>query len=628
MSCGCTDPCQPNSIPCTCEARVTSDCVTVSGATSNCLAIDDNLLLTDYLTQMDERICEKVDSVTNFIALENVGTGSQLYKGDSLLGKKQIRTVKSIDPNLVVTQTDDEIQLDLNIPAIVPPDGSETKVIAGTNTTVTGVGTTLNPYVINSLANGKEVTSSTLIITEDEFSINIETPSINIGELKTFYINSAYVPTVDSPSDGSIIRPYLTYDEAKTAFIGTGDITTPQYLGSKIILQTSSTTANNPTVNELILEFENGVSLTYTGTDVYMFDTEILYPLIPKNTPRQDLTKRIKIILTGVGTITRTAGIGLIRGIGSNRTAQGVISDPRSEIFLGYKSLDIITLYERSDYPSNIWDGDTTNPSGITYESIYGVPHKYSLQLNPTIPLVYSKYNNLGSSCGVFSFGTLNIINLANTSIKVDSSDTLFFAETINFTTNSTYIATSSATKMVDFTSHYTPVTNKNYFEGSGRLYCEKVTAGRNDQLKITGVDNFFKITNNAYFNYGILDVDSVYYANKFINISDVSNTEGTFYISNTLKGSNIKLPCRYFIDTNESAITIVMPNSQISPMLNKSTTVVNIVPDTKGTLSTFFDKPVISGIDNYIDDITAIAAGLVTNSLYFNTTNNAIDKI
>ena len=121
MSCGCTDPCQPNSIPCTCEARVTSDCVTVSGATSNCLAIDDNLLLTDYLTQMDERICEKVDSVTNFIALENVGTGSQLYKGDSLLGKKQIRTVKSIDPNLVVTQTDDEIQLDLNIPAIVPP---------------------------------------------------------------------------------------------------------------------------------------------------------------------------------------------------------------------------------------------------------------------------------------------------------------------------------------------------------------------------------------------------------------------------------------------------------------------------------------------------------------------------
>ena len=70
------------------------------------------------------------------------------------------------------------------------------------------------------------------------------------------------------------------------------------------------------------------------------------------------------------------------------------------------------------------------------------------------------------------------------------------------------------------------------------------------------------------------------------------------------------------------------MPNSQITPMINKSVTVVDIIPNTKGTLSTFFDKPVISGIDNYIDDTAATIAGLITNSLYFNTTNNAIDKI
>ena len=156
MSCGCTDPCQPNNIPCTCEARINSDCVTVSGATSDCLAIGDNLLLTDYLTQMDERICEKVDSVTNFIALENVGTGSELYKGDSLLGKKQIRTVKSIDPNLVVTETADEIQLDLNIPTIAPPDGTETKLVSGTNTTVVGNGSTATPYSVNVTLDGSE----------------------------------------------------------------------------------------------------------------------------------------------------------------------------------------------------------------------------------------------------------------------------------------------------------------------------------------------------------------------------------------------------------------------------------------------------------------------------------------
>ena len=210
MSCGCTDPCQPNSIPCTCEARVTSDCVTVSGATSNCLAIDDNLLLTDYLTQMDERICEKVDSVTNFIALENVGTGSQLYKGDNLLGKKQIRTVKSLDSALIVTETVDEIQLDLNLPASdgtdtklvsgtnttvagngstatpysvnvafpTPPDGSETKINAGTNVTVTGNGTTATPYIINSTASGGAT------VNQDNF---VRTITINEPDLPNAY---------------------------------------------------------------------------------------------------------------------------------------------------------------------------------------------------------------------------------------------------------------------------------------------------------------------------------------------------------------------------------------------------------------------------------------------------------
>lgn len=46
-------------------------------------------------------------------------------------GETQIRTVKSIDPNLVVTQTDDEIQLDLNIPAIVPQVKTDWNAVSG-----------------------------------------------------------------------------------------------------------------------------------------------------------------------------------------------------------------------------------------------------------------------------------------------------------------------------------------------------------------------------------------------------------------------------------------------------------------------------------------------------------------
>lgn len=237
MSCGCTDPCQPNSIPCTCEARVTSDCVTVSGATSNCLAIDDNLLLTDYLTQMDERICEKVDSVTNFIALENVGTGSQLYKGDSLLGKKQIRTVKSIDPNLVVTQTDDEIQLDLNIPAIVPPDGTETKLVSGTNTTVAGNGSIATPYSVNVTLDGSE----TKVIA------GINTTVAGNGTTASPYV----INSTDTIADGSETKINAGTNVTVT---GNGTIATPYII--------NSTASGGVTVNDATSSIKGILRLT------------------------------------------------------------------------------------------------------------------------------------------------------------------------------------------------------------------------------------------------------------------------------------------------------------------------------------------------------------------------------
>ena len=225
MSCGCTDPCQPNNIPCTCEARINSDCVTVSGATSDCLAIGDNLLLTDYLTQMDERICEKVDSITNFIALENVGTGSELYKGDNLLGKKQIRTVKSIDPNLVVTETADEIQLDLNIPTVVPPDGTETKLVSGTNTTVAGNGSIATPYSVNVTLDGSE----TKVIA------GANTTVTGIGTTASPYV----VNSTDTIADGSETKVVAG---TNTTITGNGTISTPYIINS-----TSGASVNDAT---------------------------------------------------------------------------------------------------------------------------------------------------------------------------------------------------------------------------------------------------------------------------------------------------------------------------------------------------------------------------------------------
>ena len=245
MSCGCTDPCQPNNIPCTCEARVTSDCVTVSGATSDCLAIGDNLLLTDYLTQMDERICEKVDSITNFIALENVGTGSELYKGDNLLGKKQIRTVKSLDTALIVTETADEIQLDLNIPAIVPPDGTETKLVSGTNTTVAGNGSVTTPYSVNVTLDGSET----------KIVAGANTTVTGLGTTASPYV----VNSTDTIADGSETKVVAG---TNTTITGNGTITTPYVVNSTASAVNQDNFVRTITINE------SDLPIGYTEQDI------------------------------------------------------------------------------------------------------------------------------------------------------------------------------------------------------------------------------------------------------------------------------------------------------------------------------------------------------------------------
>ena len=164
--------------------------------------------------------------------------------------------------------------------------------------------------------------------------------------------------------------------------------------------------------------------------------------------------------------------------------------------------------------------------------------------------------------------------------------------------------------------------------QGSGSIYASKIQAGTTDSLAITGVDKFFKFTNSARFIFGVLDIDSKFFANKFIDISDVSNTSPSFTIANQLIGSKIRMTGRYFIDTNQSTLTVEMPNSLVTGFLNKSVTVVTIVPNTQGTLSVIFGNSVISGVNDYVDDATAIAAGLITNALYYNTTTEGLKTL
>jgi spore maturation protein SpmA len=101
---------------------------------------------------------DKVSNVLNFrkIKTENLGTGASVLKTESTVLDDVVISAKSLkSSNGSVTITETLTDIDFLVTSSIP-DGSETKVIAGTNTTVTGVGTIANPYIVNSIPNGSE----------------------------------------------------------------------------------------------------------------------------------------------------------------------------------------------------------------------------------------------------------------------------------------------------------------------------------------------------------------------------------------------------------------------------------------------------------------------------------------
>jgi hypothetical protein len=73
-----------------------------SGQDLPCTGVVTNTNLTELINQIDEFICNALSEV-NTINLINVGEGEQIYKGISLTGKREIRSLVSSDDSVEIT---------------------------------------------------------------------------------------------------------------------------------------------------------------------------------------------------------------------------------------------------------------------------------------------------------------------------------------------------------------------------------------------------------------------------------------------------------------------------------------------------------------------------------------------
>lgn len=109
--CGCnnTTPC-PSEVDCACKVIITTDCVTLKEDLP-CSNILKGQTETEVLKQLDAYICERFEADKSFFQIVNIGGGLEIYKGPTSLGKKQLRTLKSANSSVAITQEADIINL-------------------------------------------------------------------------------------------------------------------------------------------------------------------------------------------------------------------------------------------------------------------------------------------------------------------------------------------------------------------------------------------------------------------------------------------------------------------------------------------------------------------------------------
>lgn len=560
--------------------------------------------------------------------IENVGNGTILYKGVSAELKHQIKSMLQ-GSGIKITEQSDTVTISIDLQWIT--ENIDYPVIDGESV---GNGFSIYAGLSNKKIQQKSLKEGSGIkISATDSEILIETVQPGFGYIKNYYVNSNYTPTADSPADGSIIRPFPTFDEAYDEIIGTGTYYNPQNKNAKIIIQTDSYTAINPSINKTTYHFENNKSLTYTEVDNYMFDTERIYPnLLDSN---NKLTEEVIMVITGVGTITRTLGVGLVRGVASNRTGTETINDFTSKIIIAPNETDFITLNERNSYPSNTWAGDITNISNVPLSQIYGGEFKYSTTLVPTLPLIHCEGIGKASfSWGVTSgAGTVKCRVLVNTALKIVenplSPGVIYNGTRFIIETDGRHLATTSGTK-VSGKSYYEPKSGTSYIDAEGNFRVDKVEMFANDNFSHGSVDKGFVFRGNAGFVKGNMNFSGGVYFKTFV---DYTNSNLNYFaFANTFEGANITLVNVGLLINlaNNNPFTFIIPNTLFQ--YNPSSIVINpstpITLETYGTHASFINTPVISGIKSFEDNEDAKANNLFKNNIYYNTTSSSLQFV
>ena len=228
----------PPTEPCDCAVKdLSTDCSVFTGDSIECdsvVVVAKNTILSDALANIVSWSCTKFSGIEKFFRIINTGTWAEIYSGINLLGEKKLRKLKSTDGSVAITQGTDDIDF-----SVTSSDGSETKIVNGTNTTVVGTGTTSTPYQINAinstysnsnLGMGAQVyKDSTVVGSNTQFNFRkLKSSDSSVTILEGINEIDITVVTGSIP-DGSETKVTAG---TNTSVTGTGTIATPYVINS------------------------------------------------------------------------------------------------------------------------------------------------------------------------------------------------------------------------------------------------------------------------------------------------------------------------------------------------------------------------------------------------------------
>ena len=202
----------------------------------------------------------QINAINSTYSNSNLGMGAQVYKDSTVVGSNtqfNFRKLKSSDSSVTILEGINEIDITVVTGSI--PDGSETKVTAGTNTSVTGTGTIATPYVINSTA-----PDQTVVLTQGGATTITGTyPNFTISSTDT---NTTYSAGTGLALTGTVfsvenLQKIITYP---TDFTGTNYTLTNADNNYEIIIDNGATAVTITVPSGLISKI--GVGFTQKGT--------------------------------------------------------------------------------------------------------------------------------------------------------------------------------------------------------------------------------------------------------------------------------------------------------------------------------------------------------------------------